>query len=170
MIADCFLFLLVFHALGAFLDSAQNIINPGSIFLRLIENEMQLRHVAHAQADQQLALDISLGCVDGLNRLFRFVLIARNLNVNPRAFAVRRQRDLRHIAKRNARIAQLAFDDDADLFLQRLTYSRPMVRPARCSGMLFTSLRKTYEDTRENARKEAGPKIAKIAGIAKSGN
>ena len=91
---------------------------------------MQLRYVAHAHSNQQLALDVPLGCVDGRNGLLRFLLIARNLNVHTRTLVVRRQRDLRYVTKRNAGIAQLAFDDDADFFLQRLTYSFPMVLSA----------------------------------------
>src|SRR5689334_12119321 len=86
--------------------------------------------MAHAHADQQLTLDIPLGRVDGLYRLLLLALVARDLYVNPRAFSVRRQRDFRYGAQSYPRIAQLAFNDDADLFLQRLAHARPVVRPA----------------------------------------
>ena len=57
-------------------------------------------------------------------------LVARDFYINARAFAVRRQRNFRYSAKRNSRITQLAFNNYADLFLQRLAHPRPVVRPA----------------------------------------
>src|SRR5579871_5437580 len=86
--------------------------------------------MAHAHADQQLALDISLGRVDGLYRLLLLALVTRNFYINPRAFSVRRQRNFRDGAQSYPRIAQLTFNNYADLFLQRLAHARPVVRPA----------------------------------------
>src|ERR1041385_8953604 len=86
--------------------------------------------MTHAQPYQQLAPDISLGRVNGRNSLLLLALVACNLNVNPRAFSVRRQRDFGYSAERNSRITQLTFNNDADFLLQRLTHTRPVVLPA----------------------------------------
>jgi hypothetical protein len=86
--------------------------------------------VAHTQPYQQLALDIALGRVDGLYRLLLLAFVARDFYVNPRALSIRRQRNFRYGTQSYPRIAQLTFDNYADLFLQRLPYPRPVVRPA----------------------------------------
>src|SRR5438270_240745 len=91
---------------------------------------MKFRHVAHAQPDQKFALDVSLGGVDGRNRLLGFTIIARDLNVYACALAVGRQHDLSNVAQGYAGVTQLTFNDDADLLLQRLADPRPVVRPA----------------------------------------
>src|SRR6476620_4394036 len=111
----------------AFLEPAQNVIDSGAVFLRPIEDEVELRHVAHAQANQQFAPDVPLGRVDGRYRLLRFTIIARNLDVYARALAVGREHNLANVAQRNARVTQFPFNDHADLFLQRLTHPLPMV-------------------------------------------
>src|SRR5215475_6976307 len=44
----------------SFLDSAQNLIDPGAVLLRAVEQKTQLGHVAYTQTNQQFAPDVAL--------------------------------------------------------------------------------------------------------------
>src|ERR1051326_6590026 len=86
--------------------------------------------MAHAQPHQQLMPDIALGGVDRPDRLLRLMIITSDGNKDLGAFAVRCEHDLCDVTQRYAGVAELAFDDDADFFLERLAYALPMVLPA----------------------------------------
>src|SRR5262249_50123318 len=74
---------------SALLDSAQNVIDPGTVFLRSVEHKIQIRHVAHSQAHQQFMPDITFGGIDGLDRLLRLAIVACNCNKDAGALAIR---------------------------------------------------------------------------------
>src|SRR5882724_219293 len=93
--------------------------------------------MALARPQQELALDVPFGRRDSRNRLFRFMLIAGDLKENAGALAIRRNRDLRDVAQGDPRITQLAFNNYADLFFQRLAYPFPMMLFAPLLRHLF---------------------------------
>src|SRR5262249_41078943 len=91
---------------------------------------VQVRHMPHAQPHQQLMPDVALGRIDGRDCLLSLTVVTRHFNVNTGALAVGRKNNLSNVTKGNTRISELTFNDDADFFLQRLTYALPMMLPA----------------------------------------
>src|SRR5438477_1663108 len=83
--------------------------------------------MAHAHAFQQLTAYIALRRFNGFQSLPGFTLVALNADKHARAFAIRRQQDFRHMTERNARVTEFALNDRADLFLQRLAYTFPVI-------------------------------------------
>src|ERR1700682_3972859 len=82
----------------AFLDSVQQFINSGAVFSGTVQNESELRHVAHAQALFELMADVAHGIVEAAEGFFRFMLGAFHVDKHPRALAVGSQQNFRDIA------------------------------------------------------------------------
>src|SRR5262249_13407636 len=111
-------------------DSAQNLINPGAVFLRTVQDEIQFRHVALAQTFQDLVADKTLSRIDGFQRLRALMLVAFHVQVDAGAFAVRRQGNLGYTAQRDPRVAQFTLKYGANLLFQRLAYPFPVMLSA----------------------------------------
>jgi hypothetical protein len=111
-------------------DSIQQLVDTGPVFAGTIKDEGEFRHMPNPHALFDLITNVAFGGIDTFQRLLRFLLIAFHVDIYPRAFAIGRKLNLRHIAQRNARVAQLAFQNDANLFFQGLTYAFAAVLPS----------------------------------------
>src|SRR5260370_32956473 len=75
---------------GTSSDAAENIVNPGAVLFGTVQDESQLRHLAHAQALQQLMPDLAFCSLNALELLAAFLLIAPHVQEHARALPVTR--------------------------------------------------------------------------------